>query len=183
MTPLVWFRALRPDDGELLDQIMDGMSAQSRYQRYHGPKPRLTSADRRYLTSVDERNHLALVALAPEGDPVGVVRAVRLKDDPLAAEVGIEVVDAWQNQGVGTTLIARIARRAAAAGIERLVARVLDETGYGRSLMRRGWSVVGRDGPSVILGADAWALARAGASAPAVVRGSSPVAPPSTAAG
>jgi GNAT superfamily N-acetyltransferase len=105
------------------------------------------------------------------------VRAVRLKDDPLAAELGIEVVDAWQNQGVGTILIARIARRAAAAGIERLVARVLDETGYGRSLMRRGWSVIGRDGPSVILGTDAWALARAAVPEP------TRWAPPSTAAG
>lgn len=179
MTPFVWFRSLGPDDGELLDQIMDGMSPQSRYQRYHGPKPRLTSADRRYLTSVDERNHFGLVALAPEGTPVGVVRAVRLKDDPLAAELGIEVVDAWQSQGVGTTLIARIARRAAGVGIERLVARVLDETGYGRSLTRRGWRVVGRDGPSVLLGADAWSLARAAAVEPR----SAPFAPPSTAAG
>jgi GNAT superfamily N-acetyltransferase len=179
MTPFVWYRALRPDDGDLLDHIMEGMSPQSRYQRYHGPKPRLTSGDRRYLTSVDERNHLAIVALAPEGDPVGIVRAVRLKDDPLAAELGIEVVDAWQDQGVGSALIARIARRAAGAGIERLVARVLDETGYARSLMRRGWRVVGRDGPSGILGADAWALARAAAvEAPRV-----PFAPPSTAAG
>ena len=84
------------------------------------------------------------------------MRAVRLKDDPQVAEIGIEVVDAWQNQGVGDTLIARIARRAAAAGIERLVARVLDETGYARSLMRRGWRVVGRDGPALILGADAF---------------------------
>jgi acetyltransferase len=181
MTPIVWYRPLRPDDGQLLDQIMDGMSAQSRYQRFHGPKPRLTSADRRYLTDVDDRNHLALVALTPEGAPVAVVRAVRLKEDPLAAELGIEVVDAWQHQGVGSTLIARIARRAAAAGIERLVARVLDETGFGRSLMRRGWSVVGADGPSVILGAEAWTLARAGA--PAVDFQRVPFTPPSTAAG
>ena len=155
------------------------MSPQSRYQRFHGPKPRLTSADRRYLTSVDERNHFGLVALEPEGAPIAVVRAVRLTEDPLAAELGIEVVDAWQNQGVGTTLIARIARRAAAAGIERLVARVLDETGYSRSLMRRGWRVIGRDGPSVLLAADAWAIART----PAVEPRSAPFAPPSTAAG
>jgi len=161
MTPLVWFRALRPDDGALLEQVMDGMSPQSRYQRYHGPKPRLTSSDRRYLTNVDARDHLALVALAPEGAPIAIVRAVRLQDDLRAAELGIEVVDAWQSQGIGTTLIARIARRAAGAGVERLVARVLAESGFARSLMRRGWSVIGREGPSIILGADAWAIARA----------------------
>src|SRR3954447_26306507 len=170
MTPLVWFRALRPDDGALLEQVMDGMSPQSRYQRYHGPKPRLTSSDRRYLTNVDARDHLALVALAPEGAPIAIVRAVRLQDDLRAAELGIEVVDAWQSQGIGTTLIARIARRAAGAGVERpgagarparVVARVLAESGFARSLMRRGWSVIGGEGPSIILGADAWAIARA----------------------
>jgi GNAT superfamily N-acetyltransferase len=158
-------RPLRSDDGDLLDQVIAGLSAQSRYQRFHSPKPRLTSADRRYLTNVDERDHLALVALAPDGDPLGVVRAVRLTEDPLAAELGVEVVDAWQNQGLGTALIAKIARRAAAAGIERLVARVLDESGFARSLMRRGWSAVDRDGPSLILTVDAWAAARSGAPA------------------
>ena len=47
-------RPLQRDDGDVLDAVMEGMSAQSRYQRYHGPKPRLTSGDRRYLTNVDE---------------------------------------------------------------------------------------------------------------------------------
>jgi GNAT superfamily N-acetyltransferase len=164
-------RTLGPADGELLDQVMDGMSDQSRYQRYHGPKPRLTSSDRRYLTNTDGHDHIALVAFAPDGAPVGIVRAVRLKEDPLTAELGVEVVDAWQNRGVGTTLIARVAGRAAAEGIERLVARVLDESGFGRSLLRRGWNAVGRDGPSMILGADSWALAR---SARVVVRAAPP---------
>jgi GNAT superfamily N-acetyltransferase len=170
-------RPLRRTDGDLLDAVMDGMSAQSRYQRYHGPKPRLTSADRRYLTNVDDSDHLGLVALAADGTPVAIVRAVRLKDEPLAAEIGVEVVDGWQGQGIGTTMIARIARRAAAAGIVRLHARVLDETGFGRSLMRRGWSRVGRDGPSVLLAVDAWAVARRGDAQPL------PLAPPFTAAG
>jgi GNAT superfamily N-acetyltransferase len=153
-------RPLQRDDGDVLDAVMEGMSAQSRYQRYHGPKPRLTSADRRYLTNVDERDHFGLVVLLPDGMPVAIIRAVRLKDEPLAAELGIEVVDAWQSRGIGMMLIGRIARRAAATGIERLYARVLDETGFGRSLMRRDWSPVGRDGASVLLGADAWAIAR-----------------------
>jgi hypothetical protein len=116
MTPFVWYRALRPDDGELLDQIMDGMSPQSRYQRYHGPKPRLTSGDRRYLTSVDERDHLAIVALAPEGDPVAVVRAVRLTERPARRRARDRGRRRLAEPGVGGALIARIARRAAGVG-------------------------------------------------------------------
>jgi RimJ/RimL family protein N-acetyltransferase len=153
-------RPLRRDDGALLDAVMAGMSDQSRYQRYHGPKPRLTSADRRYLTNVDERDHVALVALAPDGEPIAVARYVRLKDDPAAAELGVEVVDAWQGQGLGIDLITRLGRRAAASGIERLVARVLDANRLKDGLKRRGWQVVERDGPSVVLAADAWAVAR-----------------------
>jgi GNAT superfamily N-acetyltransferase len=153
-------RPLRRDDGELLDQITAGLSDQSRYQRYHSPKPRLTSADRRYLTNVDERDHFAFIAFAPDGTPIAVGRWVRLKDDPATAELGVEVVDAWQGQGLGSELIARLARRAAAAGIERLLARVLDASRFKEGLKRRGWRPVERDGPAVLLAADAWAVAR-----------------------
>ena len=167
MTGGIQVRPLRREDGELLDAVMAGMSAQSRYQRYHGPKPRLTSADRRYLTNVDGRDHIGLVALAPDGAPIAVARYVRLKDDPAAAELGVEVVDAWQGQGLGLDLITRLARRAAAGGIERLVARVLDASRLKDGLKRRGWRAIERDGASVVLVADAWAVAR---SAPARAR-------------
>lgn len=138
---------------------MAGLSMRSRYLRFHSPKPGLTDADRARLTDVDERNHLALVALAADGEPLGVARAVRRADDPLAAEVGAEVVDAHQREGLGTMLIARLARRAAAAGIERLVAQVLAESPLVSSLRRRGWRVVGRDGPSLTLEATCWRVA------------------------
>jgi RimJ/RimL family protein N-acetyltransferase len=167
MTGAVRVRPLRRDDGELLDIVMAGMSDQSRYQRFHGPKPRLTAADRRYLTNVDGHDHTALVALAPDGAPIAVARYVRLKDDPAAAELGVEVVDAWQGRGLGIDLITRLARRAAAEGVERLVARVLDASRLKDGLKRRGWRAVERDGASVLLVADAWAVAR---SAPAPAR-------------
>jgi len=160
-------RELRRDEGDLLDAVMAGLSDQSRYQRFHSPKPRLTSADRRYLTDVDGRDHVALIAFAPDGAPIAVGRWVRLKEDPATAELGVEVVDEWQGQGVGSELIARLARRAAAAGIERLLARVLDANRFKHGLKRRGWQGVERDGSSVVLAADAWAVARTAPPQPA----------------
>lgn len=153
-------RPLQPEDGALLDAILEGMSEQSRYQRFHSPKPRLLAAERRRLTDVDERDHLALIAFDENGEPVGVARAVRQRDDPCAAELGVEIVDARQHEGLGTELIGRIARRAAAAGMERLIARVLAESRLVGGLRRRGWRVVERDGPTVTFTISAWQVAR-----------------------
>jgi GNAT superfamily N-acetyltransferase len=137
------------------------MSPTSRYRRYHSPKPRLTSAERRYLAGADGRDHLALIAFAQpddsagdrsgepgwrtvalaEGSPIGVGRAVRLQDDPAAAEMAVEVVDAWHRRGVGMELVRRLSDDAAAVGIERLIAVVLTDTWLGAMLERKGWRV------------------------------------------
>jgi GNAT superfamily N-acetyltransferase len=156
---LLQVRPLRRDDGDLLDSVMAHMSTQSRYQRFHSPKPRLTATDRARLTNVDGHDHLALVALATDGDALGVARGVRLSDDPRAAEVAVAIVDACQHQGIGTELISRLARRAAAVGIERLVAHVLAESGLASTLARHGWRVLERDGLTVKLEVRAWRVA------------------------
>jgi GNAT superfamily N-acetyltransferase len=152
-------RPLRRDDGDLLDEVMAGMSSRSRYQRFHSPKKRLTPADRAHLTNVDGRDHLAVAGLAPHGAPLGVARAIRLRDDPAVAEVAVAIVDASQGNAIGTKLVASLARRAAAAGIERLVAHVLAETGLAQSLTRRGWHVIAREGHTLTLEVAAWQVA------------------------
>src|SRR5581483_6975320 len=152
-------RALRADDGALVDAVMAGMGERSRYLRFHSPKPRLTKRDRDFLTSADGVNHLALVALGPDGSALGEVRAVRLRDDPARAELAAAVVDAHQGEGIGSVLIRTLALRAAAAGIERLTATVLASSRLVRGLQRRGWQLTGRDGPSLTLEIDAWRVA------------------------
>jgi len=147
-------RPLNTHDGPLLDRVMDGMSVQSRYQRYHVPKPALTRRDRDYLTAIDGRDHLGLVALSPYGTPLGVARAVRLKRDREAAEVGVEVIDARQRQGLGGELTALLARRAGAVGIRRFVAEVLAQSALVAGLERRGWRLVARDGAVVTYALD-----------------------------
>jgi GNAT superfamily N-acetyltransferase len=158
--PPVRIRPLEPPDGWVLDAVHDGLSGTSRYTRYHGPKPRLSSTERAYLTATDGRDHIALVALSVTGEPLGIARSVRLREDPAAAEIAAEVVDACQRQGLGSALIGRLARRAAAVGIARFRATVLAQTGLQRSLRRRGWRATANDGLTVTLEIDVWALAR-----------------------
>ncbi len=151
-------RDLGPADEPLLDELHAALSPRSRYQRFHGAKPRLAPRERAYLAATDGRDHVALVALDGGGAPIAVGRFVRLRDRPHAADVAAEVVDARQGQGIGSDLIRRLARRAATVGVRRFTATVLSETGLRRSLVRRGWRVVEVDGPSATLEIDVWAL-------------------------
>jgi GNAT superfamily N-acetyltransferase len=144
----------------MLDQVLAGMSDHSRYTRFHGPKPRLSARERSHLSATDGRDHLALVALAPDGAPLGIARGIRLRDRPDVAEIAAEVVDPWQHRGLGSRLIGRLARQAAAAGIARFSASVLASTGLAASLRRRGWKAVATDGLTVTLEIDVWRVAR-----------------------
>jgi RimJ/RimL family protein N-acetyltransferase len=151
-------RDLRPGDGDLLDALHASLSPRSQYQRYHGAMPRLTARHREQLTATDGRDHAALVALDPDGAPVAVARYIRLGHDPASADIAAEVVDDRQRQGVATELLRRLARRAAAEGVERFTATVLSDTRLPATLRFRGWSVRSFDGPTTDLDVDVWTL-------------------------
>jgi len=159
--PPLRIRDLGPADEPLLDQLHAALSPRSQYRRFHAAKPRLAPRERRYLAGTDGRDHVALVALDGAGAPVAVGRFVRLRGRPETADIAAEVADERQSQGIGSDLVRRLARRAAAVGVSRFTATVLSETGLRRSLVRRGWRVVDADGPSATLEIDVWALMRA----------------------
>lgn len=95
-TSCICIRPLAHGETAPIDAVFDGMSAHSRYVRFHGPRPRLTDTMRRQLTAVDDDRHVALVAEVSDGDdviPVGVARLIAVGDD--TAEVAFAVVDAW----------------------------------------------------------------------------------------
>jgi len=153
-------RDLGPADEPLLDEVHASLSRRSQYQRYHGAKPRLAPRERRYLASTDGHDHVALVAFDVHDRPVAIGRFVRHRGIPEAADIAAEVVDPRQRQGIGSDLVQRLARRAAAVGICRFTATVMSETGLRRSLARRGWRLVEADGPSATMEIDVWALLR-----------------------
>src|SRR5687767_9357214 len=91
----VALRPILPTDKDALARGMSLLSDESKRKRFLTAKPRLTSAELRYLTEVDANKHVAIVAV-PADDPewiVGVARFVRLDDAPDAAEFAIIVAD------------------------------------------------------------------------------------------
>jgi RimJ/RimL family protein N-acetyltransferase len=126
----VLIRPIRPDDKRLLEAGLRNLSETSVQRRFLTPKPRLTRTELRYLTEVDGRNHVALVAERPNAPGralLGVARYVRLPEDPEAAEVAVVVADWWQGRGLGTILVDELAPRARAQGIRRFTATMSSE--------------------------------------------------------
>jgi RimJ/RimL family protein N-acetyltransferase len=121
----VLIRPIRPDDKRLLTDGLGRLSDESVHRRFLSPKQSFSRAELRYLTEVNGRDHVALVAEHP-ADParglIAVARFVRLHDDPDAAEIAIVVADDWQAKGIGSLLGARLAARARELGIERFTA-------------------------------------------------------------
>jgi RimJ/RimL family protein N-acetyltransferase len=116
-------RGIRPVDLDAFLAFHAGLSEESRYFRYFTARRKLPERELRHFTHVDQRDHAGVVALV-EGVIVGHALYDRL-DDPEEAEVALEVADAFQGHGVGTAMLAELARTAARAGIRRFVAHVL----------------------------------------------------------
>lgn len=125
-TPVL-IRPIRPDDKALLADGLRRLSPESVYRRFLSPKPSFSKGELRYLTELDGRDHVALVAFLAE-DPsqlAGVARFVRSDDDHETAEAAVVVGDACQGRGLGNLLALRLADEAAARGIRRFEATIL----------------------------------------------------------
>jgi RimJ/RimL family protein N-acetyltransferase len=128
-TPIL-IRRIRPDDKELLVRGLRELSDRSVERRFLSPKRSFTRAELRYLTEVDQHDHVALVAESP-AEParslIAVGRFVRLAEDPAAAEVAIVVADLWQGMGIGSMLARELAARARGLGIRRFTATIASD--------------------------------------------------------
>jgi RimJ/RimL family protein N-acetyltransferase len=137
-TPVL-IRPIRADDKRFLSQGLRNMSELSVQRRFLSPKVRFSNAELRYLTEVDGRNHVALVAESPT-QPVrrliGVARFVRLPEDPHTAEAAIVVADDWHGRGVGSKLAGALAGRARGRGIRRFTATMSSDNEPALRLMR-----------------------------------------------
>ena len=76
MQLMLLVRPITPEDKPLLVAGLRALSLESSMKRFLSPKVSFSASELRYLTEVDQRDHIALVVL--EGDRlVAVARCVR----------------------------------------------------------------------------------------------------------
>src|SRR6185437_2418335 len=108
-------RPIRPEDDHFLVDAFQRLSPESVYQRFFTAMPELTPGMARYLANVNYTNRFALVAEI-DGELVAVARYERTGDAGVV-ELGLVVLDNWQNRGLGRVLLRRIVETAEANGI------------------------------------------------------------------
>lgn len=136
----VVLRHVRPSDAPELRRAFERLSPESRYRRFFGGLTHLSDATLRYLTDVDGRDHVAIVATTESPDlkqdvGLGAARFVRLPGEPTVAEAAVTVVDDAQRRGLGRLLATTLAEAARERGVHTFRAEVLAENGPMSAIM------------------------------------------------
>ncbi|MDQ1498079.1 MAG: hypothetical protein QOI86_1419 [Actinomycetota bacterium] len=121
----VLIRPIRADDAPALARFHEGLSPESVYLRYFSPHPHLSEKELTFLTTVDYRWRMALVAIL--GDEIIGVARYEGKEGTTDAEVAFLVDDRQNGRGIATVLLEWLAAAAREAGITEFYATTLWE--------------------------------------------------------
>jgi acetyltransferase len=130
----VTVRPVLPQDTDLAQALVRGLSVDARTQRFFTPLRELSPAWLVRLTQVDYERHVALIAEAFGDDgaalPVAEARYV-VDDEGAGAEFAVVVGEQWQRQGIARRLLESLSCHAAGQGL----ARMHGETMIGNAAM------------------------------------------------
>jgi acetyltransferase len=121
----VCVRFLTPDDGDLLVNLVQRLSRETRYQRFHVSMDDVPMEEiRRRLPAflaVDGVNNVALIALVDEtkGERAIAVARFGRRAGEAEAEAAVVVRDDWHRQGVGSALMIQLVAAARSVGVTR----------------------------------------------------------------
>jgi acetyltransferase len=143
-------RPIKAEDDALETRFVEGLSAQSRYQRFLNQMAHLPPQLLKHFTHIDYDREMALVALAPGGGEfIGVARYAPNADGS-SAEFALTVADAWQGRGLGHALLQNLCACARAAGYAALDGLVLNDNSDMLELVSQlGFVRTGHDGDTV----------------------------------
>jgi GNAT superfamily N-acetyltransferase len=139
----VHVRPIVPEDEPLLHEAVAAMSERTVYFRFFSPIKRMSDALAHRLAVVDYNDRFAIVATTHRPGAreriVGVARYDRARGTDVA-EVAVAVIDEFQRRGLGSQLLAELARVARAHGIRTFTLIVLPENREMLGLLRKmGW--------------------------------------------
>jgi ribosomal protein S18 acetylase RimI-like enzyme len=145
-------RALRRDDRAGMLAAIGRTSMQSLQRRFFVPKKGFSEQEMAFFLDIDFESHVAIVAeIAEDGHSVIAGGGRYIMVQPGQAEIAFVVVDAYQNQGIGTILMRHLAVLARDAGLKELVAEVLPENTAMLKLFKKfGFRTEPRKSPQVI---------------------------------
>lgn len=123
----VTIRPIRSADEALVREFVAGLSAESRYLRFHkwvaSPSDRLIH----FLTDIDHDRHVAFVCTFKHGQTEQIIGEARYIAEPGSkrCELGIVVADPWRKSGIAGLLLATLIQAARARGFEQMEGMVL----------------------------------------------------------
>ncbi|HYN27318.1 MAG TPA: GNAT family N-acetyltransferase [Burkholderiales bacterium] len=130
-------RPIRPDDRQIEQDFVHGLSDESRYFRFFNAVRDLSEAALNRFTQVDYDNEMALIAVVSEKGhetEIGVAR-YSINPDGRSCEFAIAVADAWQHKGIGSKLMQSLMDAARTRGLETMEGWVLSGNGRMLALM------------------------------------------------
>ena len=151
----VVIRPVLPQDADLTSAFFRNLSPRARYDRFMMSMREPPADLMRRFTQIDYVDHMALVAeVFADGweTVIAEARYVR-KPDRTAAEFAVSVAEPWQGRKLASLLLGKLACRAAAAGVRRLVGETLATNARMLALARKaGFTILpSRDVRGVML--------------------------------
>jgi len=120
-------RPIRPEDAEIEQAFIRGLSPESKYFRFMNSIHELSLEMLVRFTQIDYHNEMALVAINPDvngEEEIGVARYMT-NPDKKTCEFAIVVSDKWQGKGIARLLMQKLIEIARNRGLEIMEGQVL----------------------------------------------------------
>jgi len=123
-------------DAFKLRRMFERLSPETVYHRFFAPIPTPRDQMLMHISAVDHETREALVAVAADGEVVGIAQ-YEGRTGAGEAEVAITVEDAWQGSGLGTELLLRLGKIGARRGLVAFTAIVMGENSAAVRFLKR----------------------------------------------
>lgn len=133
----ITIRPVKPEDAEMMQEFVHGLSEESRYFRFISTLHELSQKMLVRFTQIDYDREMALMGVTREGDRDVELGAARyaINPDGESCEFALVVGDAWQGKGIGSKLMLSLMDVARAKGLRTIEGDVLSNNAKMLKLM------------------------------------------------